>query len=153
MKIVINSIKYNNSLVDGPGIRTVLFLQGCNLRCKGCQNKSAWDIKDGTYIEIDSLVDELNKNCRNKKLTISGGEPLFQLEALRVLLDKLQGFDIALYTGHDRDEVPDDVISKVTYLKTGSFIEELKTSIKPYVGSENQIFEKVENKNETVKQR
>lgn len=148
----INSIKYNNSHVDGPGIRTVLFMQGCNIHCKGCQNKSTWDINKGKEISIDDLVDELKQKVFNKKITISGGEPLVQKDELVILIDKLaeEGFDIALYTGHTRDEVPTEIIPKLKYLKTGNFIQELKTTIKPFVGSENQIFEEV-SKDETTK--
>lgn len=141
----VNSIIYNNSHVDGPGIRTVLFMQGCNLHCKGCHNKSTWDINKGIERDIDDLVEELNKNVFNKKITISGGEPLFQKDALIELIDKLydKGFDIALYTGHIREDVPEEIIPKLKYLKTGQFVEELKTTIKPFVGSSNQIFEEV----------
>ena len=148
----INSIRYNNSVVDGPGIRTVLFMQGCDLHCKGCQNRSTWDIEKGKKVDIDELVNELNKKVFNKKITISGGEPLMQKEALIELITKLNDleFDIALYTGHTKDEVPSEIIPKLKYLKTGSFIQELKTTIKPFVGSENQIFEEV-SKDETTK--
>ena len=141
----VNSIIYNNSHVDGPGIRTVLFMQGCNLHCKGCHNKSTWDINKGIELDIDDLVEELNRNVFNKKITISGGEPLFQKDALVELIDKLydKGFDIALYTGHIREDVPEEIIPKLKYLKTGQFVEELKTTIKPFVGSSNQIFEEV----------
>ena len=147
----INSIKYNNSVVDGPGIRTVLFMQGCDIHCRGCQNQSTWDINKGIERDIDDLVNELNQKVFNKKITISGGEPLMQKDALIELLDKLnnEGFDIALYTGHTKGEVPYEIASKVKYLKTGSFKQELKTTIKPFVGSTNQIFEEV--KNETIK--
>lgn len=141
----INSIKYNNSHVDGPGIRTVLFMQGCDIHCKGCQNKSTWDISKGKEISIVDLVNELKQKVFNKKITISGGEPLVQKEELILLIDKLakEGFDIALYTGHLREEVPSEIISKLKYLKTGNFIQELKTTIKPFVGSSNQVFEEV----------
>lgn len=148
----INSIKYNNSHVDGPGIRTVLFMQGCNIHCKGCQNKSTWDINKGKEVSIDDLVNELKQKVFNKKITISGGEPLVQKDELVKLIDRLayEGFDIALYTGHTRDDVPSEIIPKLKYLKTGNFIQELKTTIKPFVGSENQIFEEV-SKDETTK--
>lgn len=141
----INSIRYNNSVVDGPGIRTVLFMQGCDLHCKGCQNKSTWNINKGKEIDIDDLVNELNKKVFNKKITISGGEPLMQKEALIELVNKLSdlGFDIALYTGHQKEDVPIILIKKIKYLKTGNFIQKLKTTIKPFVGSENQVFEEV----------
>lgn len=104
MFIRINSIRYNNSVVDGPGIRTVLFMQGCDLHCKGCQNRSTWDIEKGKKVDIDDLVKELKKKVFNKKITISGGEPLMQKEALIELVTKLKdlGFDIALYTGHQK---------------------------------------------------
>ena len=141
----INSIRYNNSVVDGPGIRTVLFMQGCDLHCKGCQNKSTWNINKGKEIDIDDLVNELNKKVFNKKITISGGEPLMQKEALIELVNKLSnlGFDIALYTGRQKEDVPIILIEKIKYLKTGNFIQKLKTTIKPFVGSENQVFEEV----------
>ncbi len=145
MFIRINSIRYNNSVVDGPGIRTVLFMQGCDIHCKGCQNKSTWNINKGKKIEIDDLVNELNKKVFNKKITISGGEPLMQKEALIELVTKLNDlkFDIALYTGHQREDVPSILVEKIKYLKSGNFVQKLKTTIKPFVGSENQIFEEI----------
>lgn len=141
----INSIRYNNSVVDGPGIRTVLFMQGCDLHCKGCQNRSTWNIEKGKKVDIDELVIELTKKVFNKKITISGGEPLMQKEGLIELVTKLNdlGFDIALYTGHQKEDVPSSLLDKVKYLKTGNFIQELKTTVKPFVGSENQVFEEV----------
>lgn len=145
MFIRINSIKYNNSVVDGPGIRTILFTQGCNIHCYGCQNKSTWDINKGKDVDIDMLICELNKRVFNKKITISGGEPLMQQKALIELITKLYdlGFDIALYTGHPKKDVPSILLEKIKYLKTGNFIEELKTTIKPFVGSSNQVFEEI----------
>lgn len=141
----INTIKYNNSVVDGPGIRTVLFMQGCDLHCDGCQNKTTWDINGGIEIEIDDLVSELNKKNFNKKITISGGEPLVQKTELIKLINKLfdNGYDIALYTGHKKEDVPKEIIDKIKYLKTGNFIKDLKTTIVPFVGSSNQKFEEV----------
>lgn len=145
MFIRINSIRYNNSVVDGPGIRTVLFMQGCDLHCQGCQNKSTWDINKGKEVDIDELVEELKKKVFNKKITISGGEPLMQKEALIEIVNKLNDldFDIVLYTGHQKEDVPSILVEKVNYLKTGNFIEELKTTVKPFVGSSNQVFEEV----------
>ncbi|OLS22512.1 MAG: Pyruvate formate-lyase 1-activating enzyme [Candidatus Heimdallarchaeota archaeon LC_3] len=140
MKIKINSIDYSGSIVDGPGLRTVLFVQGCEKKCKGCHNQGAWDYSKGTEIDIDDLVEELNKKCLNKKLTISGGEPLHQYESLLVLLNKLQDYNLILYTGNEMEEVPKTILEYLDYIKVGRFIEEEKGSTIPYVGSKNQQF-------------
>ena len=141
--IFLNSIKFNRSLVDGPGVRTVVFFQGCDLRCKGCHNKSAWDISKGTEVNVNELVTLIEKEVVNKKITISGGEPLMQAEGLIELVKMLKGFDIAVYTGHEISDVPKELLENITYIKTGSFKEELKTTMKPYVGSSNQEFRRV----------
>lgn len=143
MVVYINSIKFNRSLVDGPGVRTVVFFQGCDLRCKGCQNPSTWEIKNGTEMTTDELVAILKTEVVNKKVTFSGGEPLMQVGALIDIVKKLSDFDIAVYTGHEFDEVPQELLDIITYIKTGSFKEELKSTIKPYVGSTNQEFRRV----------
>ena len=82
MKVYINSIRFNRSLVDGPGVRTVIFFQGCDIHCKGCQNPSAWDMSKGTPCETDDLVNLLREKVANKKITLSGGEPLMQKDAV-----------------------------------------------------------------------
>lgn len=143
MKVYINSIKFNRSLVDGPGVRTVVFFQGCDLHCKGCQNPSTWEMKNGTEITTDELVTVLKKEVVNKKVTFSGGEPLMQVDALIDIVKKLEEFDIAVYTGHEFEEVPKELLDNITYIKTGSFKEELKSTVKPYVGSTNQEFRRV----------
>ena len=145
MNIYINKITYNNSISNGPGLRTVLFMQGCDIRCKGCHNKSTWDIKKGIKIDVDTLVKVINKNCINHKITISGGEPLLQQEALLYLLKKLHdnNYDIVLYTGHEEGDIPKEIVKYIKYIKTGKFIESLKVTTKFY-GSSNQSFRKIE---------
>ncbi len=143
MKIIINSISYNTSLVDGPGIRSLIFFQGCDIHCPGCHNSSTWDIRKGTSYEIKDLIEEIHKNSLNKKITITGGEPLLQKEALIELIHGLEGYDIALYTGHLEEDVPTEILSKIKYLKTGPFIQKMKTTIEPFVGSSNQKFKRV----------
>ena len=83
------------------------------------------------------------KEVVNKKVTFSGGEPLMQVDALIDIVKKLEGFDIAVYTGHEFEEVPQELLDNITYIKTGSFKEELKSTVKPYVGSTNQEFRRV----------
>ena len=143
MKAYINSIKFNRSLVDGPGVRTVVFFQGCDLRCKGCQNKSTWDMKNGTEVEVTELATLLKKEVCNKKITFSGGEPLMQFEALLELIKLLDRFDVAVYTGHELCDVPTELLDRINYIKTGSFKEGLKTTVKPFVGSTNQEFRRL----------
>ena len=143
MLVYINSIKFNRSLVDGPGVRTVVFFQGCDLRCKGCQNPSTWEMKNGTEMTTDELVMILQKEVVNKKVTFSGGEPLMQVDALIDVVKKLKGFDVAVYTGHEYKDVPQELLDNIKYIKTGSFKEELKSTVKPYVGSTNQEFRRV----------
>ncbi len=139
----VNSIMKNPSLCDGYGYRTVLFLQGCDLRCKGCQNKSTRNINKGELIDSHELALTLRKQCMNKKLTISGGEPLLQTDSLLALLEELKDFDLCLYTGHQIEEVPKEILKYLKYIKVGPFIEELKTTTKPFVGSKNQEFMEV----------
>lgn len=139
----------NPSLCDGYGYRTVLFLQGCNLRCPGCQNPSTWDIDKGTNIDVKELASILREKCFNKKLTISGGEPLLQKDALIELLQELKDFDLCLYTGHELSEVPEEVLKYLKYIKIGRFVRELKTSMKPFVGSINQEFMEVKHDEES----
>ena len=138
--IYINSIMKNPSLCDGIGYRTVLFLQGCDLHCSGCHNKETWDITKGSCLTVAELADALWEKCINKELTISGGEPLMQANAVYELITLLSDFDICLYTGHDISEVPQKLLDKIHYLKYGPYVEKLKTTTMPFIGSSNQVF-------------
>ena len=138
MNIYINSIQFNKSLVDGPGVRTLVFFQGCDIHCPGCHNQSAWDITKGTLYSVKELAEQIKKGTFNNKITLTGGEPLMQKEALVELLKELKGLDVIVYTGHQKEDVPEEVWKLTSYVKCGPFIERLKTTIKPYVGSSNQ---------------
>lgn len=81
--------------VDGPGIRFVIFLQGCNLQCKYCHNRDTWDISGGSYKSLDEIFDKI-KRYKNYILpsgggvTVTGGEPLLQVNFLIELFKKLK---------------------------------------------------------------
>lgn len=125
---------------DGPGIRSVLFLQGCSMNCPGCHNKEAQKRGNGSLFSIEEIVLYIEKTCHNKRITISGGEPLEQWESLEKLLVKLREkkFDVCLYTGWNFSEIPKRVFELVDYIKTGNFILEKRNANIHYVGSENQ---------------
>ena len=75
--------------VDGPGVRYVIFLSGCTMRCQFCHNPDTWQMKTGTEYTADEL---LEKACRYRSywgskggITVSGGEPLLQIDFLTEL--------------------------------------------------------------------
>lgn len=73
--------------VDGPGIRFILFLQGCTLRCKYCHNRDSWKLKEGKEMTVDEMMTEVLKyreffDASGGGITVSGGEPIIQLPFL-----------------------------------------------------------------------
>ena len=84
--------------VDGPGIRFVVFLQGCHLKCKYCQNRDTWDTCSGNNFSIEEILNTILKYQAYIKpsggVTISGGEPLLQTKALILLFEILKKYNI-----------------------------------------------------------
>lgn len=91
--------------VDGPGIRFVVFMQGCHLKCKYCQNRDTWDTSSNTLVTVSELMEKIKRyenyiKLSNGGVTISGGEPLLQIKFLISLFEELKklGFHTALDT-------------------------------------------------------
>ena len=80
--------------VDGPGIRFVLFLQGCHLQCKYCHNRDTWNMNGGDYKSLDEIYNKIinykNYIYPNGGVTVTGGEPLLQVHFLISLFEKLK---------------------------------------------------------------
>lgn len=81
--------------VDGPGIRFVIFLQGCHLQCKYCHNRDTWDMNGGSYKSLDEIFETVIRykpyfNSSNGGVTVTGGEPLLQVKFLLELFKKLK---------------------------------------------------------------
>lgn len=129
-----------NSCDDGPGIRTVLFLQGCSLKCPGCHNEKIQEREGGYLMDLNQVYTEIIKKCHNKRLTISGGEPLEQWDSLKELLIclKKDGFDLCVYTGWQYEQVPHELFELLNYLKVGNYIQSMRDENIHYVGSSNQ---------------
>ena len=88
-------------LVDGPGIRTVIFLQGCALRCRFCHNPDTWELSGGTEYTPEELVAKIRRFKPYFKedggVTFSGGEPLLQPDFLKETLNyvRMKAFTLA----------------------------------------------------------
>lgn len=136
------------SIVDGPGIRFVVFTQGCPHSCKGCHNPQTHDFNFGEYIDIDDLAKRINSNPLLKGVTLSGGEPFMQCEALVELISKLNNnLDIITYSGFTFEEIVKkannenrfmDLLNYTDILIDGRFEEEKKDENLAFRGSSNQ---------------
>src|SRR5499427_9941991 len=110
-----------SSRYDGPGLRVVLFMSGCLLRCTYCHNPDTWHLKDGTYVSAQQVLDRLSGfasaiRALGGGLTISGGEPMVQLAFTKRIFAgaKQMGLHTAIETsGFLGDRADDDFLSVV----------------------------------------
>ena len=136
----------SDSIVDGPGIRTTIFSQGCPHHCKGCHNPETWAFGCGTDIPVEAIVDIVKSNPLCKGVTFSGGEPFSQAAAfakLAVLL-KAEGYEVASYSGYtfeellEGSEAQQQLLSVIDILIDGRFLLEQKSLEIAFRGSRNQ---------------
>ena len=85
--------------VDGPGIRYILFMQGCSLHCKYCHNRDTWDLNAGKIITIDEIINKVLRYIdyitpSGGGITVTGGEPLLQVKSLIPLFRKLKKLNV-----------------------------------------------------------
>lgn len=133
------------SLVDGPGVRYVIFAQGCAHGCKDCHNPETHDFSGGYLIEEDELISDIMNRKHIKGVTLSGGDPFFQSEEFSSLAEKIKrnNVNIMAYTGFRFEELIKKeemmrLLKSIDILVDGPFIKEEKTLKLPYVGSKNQ---------------
>ena len=133
------------SIVDGPGIRFVLFLQGCRLRCPGCQNPQTWDFDGGTLVPSDEVLARIRENPLVHGVTFSGGEPFEQADALLPLAKELkaQGYHLMAFSGFTLEQLVQKperqaLLEQLDLLVDGPFIEAQKSLDLRFRGSRNQ---------------
>ncbi|MGE0545842.1 MAG: 4Fe-4S single cluster domain-containing protein [Kofleriaceae bacterium] len=131
------------SRANGPGVRFVVWVQGCTLGCPGCFNPTTHDNAGGHLIEVDELARQLDA-APGEGLTISGGEPLQQIDGVIALLDVARqlGRSTLMFSGYTIDEIRElprggDVLARLDVLVDGRYVagERLAVGLR---GSENQ---------------
>jgi len=134
-----------NSVVDGPGLRTVVFLQGCPRRCPGCHNQELLDAEGGREVTVEEALQEIKATISpiTQGITFSGGDPLLQPEAVYSLANGLKKqfprLDIWLYTGYRYEEIKNlPVLELVDVLVDGPFEQDKKDLALAFRGSSNQ---------------
>ena len=135
-----------DSIVDGPGIRTTVFSQGCPHHCEGCHNPETWDFGCGTAMEEERILDIVLSNPLCRGVTFSGGEPFAQAAGFAKLgrLLKEKGYEIASYSGYTFEELlegSDDqkaLLQTIDVLIDGPFIQAEKSLEVAFRGSRNQ---------------
>jgi len=134
------------SLVNGYGVRYVIFCQGCSHNCIGCQNPETWNLNGGTKISVKELAEDIKKHKHIDGVTLSGGDPFFQQAECVSLLSLLpEHFDIWIYTGFEYDEIKKTQLAQMAdYIVVGKFELDKKITGKMY-GSSNQRIIDVKN--------
>lgn len=137
------------SVVDGPGIRFVVFTQGCPHHCPGCHNPRTHSFDGGKLVETSRILEEIQKNPLLKGVTLSGGEPFCQPGPLAELAEEVhaRGLDVMTYSGYTLEQLlekakedpeTDALLHQTDVLVDGRFIEAEKSLLLKFRGSKNQ---------------
>lgn len=141
----------DDSIVDGPGIRFTIFTQGCAHHCFNCHNPETWDFDKGKDVDIDELISKIKRNPLLQGITLSGGDPLYQVNACLELVKKVKelnaDLDIIIYTGFTFEELAinfkknNDLLSLLKLsdiLIDGKYEDSLRDLTLKFRGSSNQ---------------
>lgn len=137
------------SVVDGPGMRFVIFTQGCKHDCEGCHNPQTHDLDGGETVTVDDLKDKIDHQQLIRGITFSGGEPFLQSKTMAVLARyaKEKGLHTLAYTGYtfeqlyamrQDDQAIADFLSQLDILVDGPFILAERDITLQFRGSRNQ---------------
>jgi anaerobic ribonucleoside-triphosphate reductase activating protein len=139
----------NDSIVDGPGLRFSVFVQGCPHNCHGCHNPKSHDFAGGTVMTTEELLERIQSNPLLSGVTFSGGEPFCQPLPLAELGRQIRalGLNIVTFTGYTFEylyenrniiEGYDALLSVTDWLIDGPFVESLRSLDLHFRGSSNQ---------------
>ena len=138
-----------DSIVDGEGIRAVIWTQGCAHNCLGCHNPETHDFNGGYLVNVDDLKKEIGELTNQQGITCSGGDPLYQVDSVLELVkySKSIGLNVWLYTGFTYEELKimikknpklKELLMNVDALVDGKFLIEEKSFDIKFRGSKNQ---------------
>ena len=137
----------DESIVDGPGIRYVIFTQGCPHHCPGCHNPQTHDFSGGFDADIPAILDAIREDPLLDGVTLSGGEPFCQAEALLPLVREVKkmGKTVFAYSGYTLEQLlqeadPDRMalLRETDVLVDGPFLLAQRSLELKYCGSRNQ---------------
>lgn len=125
----------DESEVNGPGCRAVIWVQGCARECPGCFNEVSWPFELKELVAIDTLVNRVLANSNNQGVTFSGGEPFWQATALAELAHKVKaaGLNVMSFTGFTLEQLQSDqapagasqLLAQLDILVDGPYVEPL----------------------------
>ena len=137
----------SESIVDGFGLRFVIFTQGCKLRCLNCHNPKTHDLNGGKIVSVDEIRSKWKKNPIIHGITISGGEPFLQPSSVRKLVELaiLDGLDVICYSGYTYEALrarncsdTNYILDHADYLIDGPYVHQLRNLNLLFRGSSNQ---------------
>lgn len=137
------------SIVDGPGIRYTVFVQGCPHHCEGCHNPNTHDFSGGNEVNSSQLTEEIRSNPLLAGVTLSGGEPFCQAEALGELAATVKAMNknVVAYSGYTFEELIDlakekpavlQLLQSCDLLIDGRYIQAKRDLTLRFRGSSNQ---------------
>ena len=135
-----------DSIVDGPGIRTTVFGQGCPHHCPGCHNPETWEFGCGAQVPAEAVVEMVKANPLCRGVTFSGGEPFAQAGEFARLgrLLKAAGYEVASYSGYTFEQLlqgsaeQKELLETIDVLIDGPFVQAEKSLELNFRGSRNQ---------------
>lgn len=151
MIVNIHKILYHTT-VEGFGHRACIWMQGCSRHCKGCMAQDTWDPEDGNQMDTESILQRifLEGQVRGiEGVTFLGGEPFEQPEPLREMISRIkkEGLSVIVFTGYTLEQLQQtgdgailECLSQIDLLIDGAYVEELREFGRPWVGSSNQRY-------------